>query len=229
MRAQRSKDTSEMSPVPMDYVDDIDGRHMHTACSDHRTDLPSSNHTQVPLAKMEDFSVENGFLTDTTSMSNLQNNDDANDASETGMSMEAMHAIAMTPMNMNGDVCRNRHKVIDVNANGISKQRQHWTGPAICNYEDLECILLGDSDNEEDDDDEDDDESVSSSSHCDMIEFAERYFNVQQVPTTGYSGPLSKTVNRVKKRTSRVSTAISGVCGFLLLCNFLSLLTGSLM
>ena len=204
MRAQRSKDTSEMSPVPMDYVDEVGGRHTPSMCSDHRPDRPTSNHTQVPLAKMEDFSVENGFLTDATSVSNLQNSSDANDASETGMSMGSTHAMAMTPVNLNGDVCHRRHKVIDVNANGISKQRQ-WTGPVICNYADLEGVLLGDSDEDDDADADGDDESVSSSGHCDMLEFAERYFNVQQIPTTAYSGPLSKTVNRVKKRASRVS------------------------
>ena len=204
MRAQRSKDTSEMSPVPMDYVDGVGGQHTPSMCSDHRSDRLTSSHTQVPLAKMEDFSVENGFLTDATSVSNLQNSSDANDASETGMSMGSTHAMAMTPVNLNGDVCRRRHKVIDVNANGISKQQQ-WTGPVICNYGDLESVLLGDSDEDDDADADDDDESVSSSGHCDMLEFAERYFNVQQIPTTVYSGPLSKTVNRVKKRASRVS------------------------
>ena len=200
MRAQRSKDTTVMSPIPTQYFDEVDGRLRPSACS------RSSNETHVPLAKMEDFSVGNGFLTDATSVSNLQNSDVASSvASETGMSMGSMHAMALTPMN--GDVCRSRHKVIDVNANGISKQRRQWTGPNICNYQDLESILLGDSDNDDDDDADDDDGDSVSSSRCDMTEFAERYFNVQHVTTTGYSGPLSKTVNRVKKRASRVSVA----------------------
>ena len=208
MRAQRSKDTSvmsPMSPVPTDFADEVDGRLRLAACSDRRGDSRSSDETQVPLAKMEDFPVENGFLTDAASVSNLHNSDVASSAaSETGMSMGSMHAMALTPMN--GDVCRSRHKVIDVNANGITKQRRQWTGPNICNYQDLESILLGDSDNDDDDDVDDDDGGDSvSSSRCDMTEFAERYFNVQHVSTTGYSGPLYKTVNRVKKRASRVS------------------------
>ena len=180
-----------------------------------------------PLAYLEEFSEDNGMLTEDEVGSNMPSSEDMlvepyvpqpphdNDHMESaggvnGGELEGRGYNSKPHAHHNGPISKyspsvesvgvGEHTTIDMNGNGYHQHKHgglhQWLDQKIESTLDLEKIFLENGGEESEDSD--------MEGEWDLLDFAERYYNVHTT-NTGYTGAISKTVNMVRKKSNSVS------------------------
>lgn len=200
-------------------------------------ECPKRHKHIVPLANLEEFSEENGVSPVDDVRSNAVHSrtsgGSASASSEgSGSSSPRRQAPSSTgrrhggrkrtrlkadkalngPVNNGGPL--DQH-IVDMNGNGLPQNHKFHVHNISC-YEDLEGIFAGeDRDGESEGEGEGKVEDCALASggntdcSCDLMEFAEKYFNVHTL-STPYPAAITKTVNMVRKKSLTVSFGCYG-------------------
>jgi hypothetical protein len=193
---QPSSHTNNYAPMQ------LQNSHTSVHCNDLTSNIQDTNlssivihnahlHIDVPLASMDDFSDNGNSVQSHTSSRLSLNSDTETDGSYSALKSSKTESESDTI-----------HRA-SLNGPNHIRHQLSWIEKGIQSTEDLERIFVKDtSDNLSqilslDGTDE---------SYCtyDLLDFAEKYFNVHYLPTSGPSAAITKTVNFVKRRPNLV-------------------------